>query len=165
MTPKEQEPQAWKKVSSRAGGDLKLFRVRHDRLVHPGSNKEFDRLVLETPDWVNVVAITPERHVVLVRQFRFGIGAVTLEVPGGVVDASESIEEAAQRELREETGFTSECWSALGSVYANPAFHDNYCHHWLAEDVRLTRSPEPDEGEELVVEALPFVEVQKKGKT
>lgn len=133
-----------------------LFRPRWDRLRHPRTGQEFDRLVLETPDWVNVVALTAERRLVCVHQFRFGSGAVTLEIPGGMVDEGERHEEAARRELQEETGFTSRHWRYLGAVEPNPAFHDNLCHHWLAEDCERTHEQGLDAGEDIEIEAVPL---------
>ncbi|MFQ5655042.1 MAG: NUDIX hydrolase [Planctomycetota bacterium] len=112
------------------------------------------RLVLETPDWVNVIPLTPERRLVVVRQYRFGSGRITAEIPGGMVDAGEDSGAAARRELEEETGYTSDRWSYLGCVEVNPSFHDNLCHHWLAEDVRRTHTPRLDDGEDIHVTTL-----------
>jgi 8-oxo-dGTP pyrophosphatase MutT (NUDIX family) len=155
-------PLPWKKLSSRHGAHMVLFRPRWDRLTNPRTGQEFDRLVLETPDWVNVVALTPDRRLVCVHQFRFGSGAVTLEIPGGMIDRGEEHGAAAQRELREETGYTSQRWRYLGAVEPNPAFHDNVCHHWLAEDCVLTHEQEPDPGEDIAIEAVPLDLVRER---
>ena len=79
----------WKKLASREGPELPLFRVRLDRLQHPTSDRTFERLVLEAPDWVNVAAVTDDGRIVMVEQYRFGVGALTLEPVGGLVDAGE----------------------------------------------------------------------------
>lgn len=136
-----------------------LFRPRWDRLQNPRTGAVLERLVLETPDWVNVVAITTDRRVVFVHQYRFGSGTITAEIPGGMVDRDEAHGDAARRELREETGFTTERWTSLGSVDPNPAFHDNRCHHWLAEDVELTHAQHQDPGEDITIELVPLDEV------
>lgn len=152
-------PRPWIRHGTEAGPDLMIARARFDTLENPRTGERMRRLVLETPDWVNVVALTPEKHVVLVRQFRFGTETVTTEIPGGVVDPGESPEEAARRELAEETGYTSKRWSSLGFVEPNPAFLGNRCHHFLAEEVRRTEEVDPDPGEDIVVSTLPLDEI------
>lgn len=147
-------PAHWTKVASERGPDLYVCRARFDTLTHPRSGRDLRRLVLETPAWVNVVALTPARRLVVVRQFRFGTGRVTTEIPGGVVDPGEAPLAAAVRELREECGFTGARWREIGVVEPNPAFHDNLCHHYLAEDVERTHEQELDEGEDIVVDEL-----------
>lgn len=141
----------WRHLGSEPGPTLPLFRVRLDRLRHPRREQEFRRLVLESGDWVNLVALTGDRKVVLVRQHRFGVGYATLEPPGGMVDPGEDSLAAARRELREETGYGGGRWRYLGAVEPNPAYHDHLCHHWLAEDVQREGAPQPTAGEALEV--------------
>jgi 8-oxo-dGTP pyrophosphatase MutT (NUDIX family) len=147
-------PAPWPRNSSQAGPNLLVCRARFDRVINPRTGKELVRTVLETPDWVNVVALTPERRLVVVRQYRFGTASITTEIPGGMVDPGETSAEAARRELREEAGHTAERWTYLGAVEPNPAFHDNLCHHWLAEEARPTHDQELDEGEDIEVLTL-----------
>jgi len=153
-------PRPWKRLDSEAGPDLLIARARFDWLENPRTGERLRRLVLDTRDWVNVVALTPERRLVVVRQFRFGTGTVTTEIPGGVIDSGEEPLAAARRELREETGFTSERWTALGAVEPNPAFLTNLCHHYLAEGVRRTHELELDPGEDITVDTLALDEAR-----
>ena len=153
------EPQPWKEHARRRGPDLRLFKVRYDDLENPRTGKVLERLVLEAPDWVNVVALTPDQEVVLVRQWRFGNRANTLEIPGGMVDPGEEHRAAAERELREESGYRAQSWRYLGPVLPNPAVHDNTLHIWLAEGCRPEGPLEMDEGEDIQVVTLPLPEV------
>jgi len=153
-------PEAWPRLESEHGPGMMIFKPRYDLLRNPRTEQVLKRLVLETPDWVNVVALTPERRLVFVRQFRFGTSSITLEIPGGVIDRDEAHRNAAERELREETGFTSTRWSYLGCVEPNPAFHTNLCHHWLAEDCRRTHELELDHGEDIRIGTLSLEETQ-----
>lgn len=150
------EPQHWTHLDSEHGPHMMIFRPRYDTLRNPRTEEVFKRLVLETPDWVNVVALTPERELLVVRQYRFGTSSITTEIPGGVIDPGEHHASAAVRELREETGYTSTRWTYLGSVQPNPAFHTNLCHHWLAEDALRTHELDLDSGEDIIIDRLPL---------
>jgi 8-oxo-dGTP pyrophosphatase MutT (NUDIX family) len=144
----------WKTVASESGPELPLFKVRFDRMRHPVTGTIRKALVLESPDWTNVVAVTPEGSVVMVEQFRFGSGAISLEPPSGIIEPGEESLAAAKRELLEETGFGGGQWRYLGAVQPNPAFHNNHCHHWLAEGVVPTQPQELDEGEAIRVRLM-----------
>src|SRR5215467_8361745 len=94
----------WDKLGSKAGGDYRIFRVRTDRKVSPRTGSEHEFYVIDSANWVNVVATTRDGQLVLVEQFRHGTDTVELEVPGGVIDPRDaSPEAAAARELREAT--------------------------------------------------------------
>ena len=150
----------WVKLRSETGPELPLFQVRFDTMRHPTSSAEFQRVVLETSDWVTVVAVTTDEKIVMVEQYRFGVGELTTEPVAGMVDPGEDSLDAAKRELLEETGFSGGSWRYLGSVQANPAIHNNLCHHWLVEDVVVTQEPSPDAGEAIRVHLMTLDEIK-----
>lgn len=112
---------------------------------------------LECPDWINVIPLTPSDEVVFVRQFRHGIGAETLEVPGGQMDPGDGTPlEAARRELLEETGYAGEAWEPLGWVHPNPAILTNRCHSFLVRGVHPIAPIRNDADERTEVEVVPL---------
>ena len=144
----------WPLEESRYGDDLILFKTRYDMRRHPESGEVMKRIVLESVDWVNVVALTEDGRSVMIRQFRFGVAYTTLEIPGGMVDPGEDPLTAARRELKEETGYGGGTWHYLGSVEPNPAFHDHLIHHYLARDVVREGAQELSGGEAIHMELM-----------
>lgn len=155
----QDDPKIWTRGHSERGPDLLIARVRFDWVTNPRTEQQMKRVVLESPDWVNVVARTAEGRIVCVRQYRFGTDTVTTEIPGGMVDPGETSREAAERELREETGYTASNWQSLGNVHPNPAFQTNRCHFWLAEGAVPSHEQEMDPGEDIAVRLLSVTEV------
>ena len=149
----------WPLLSSELEQKLRIFDVRAERYLSPRTGQPYDAFVLECCDWVNAVALTPDGQVVLLRQFRFGSGELSLEIPGGLIDPGETPLQAARRELREETGYEAERWTALGSIAPNPAIQRNRLHCFLAEGCRVAGAPEPDAGEDLEVVLEPVAAV------
>ncbi len=123
-------------------------------------------VVIDCADWVNIVALVegdrPEPAMVMVRQWRFGIGDFTLEVPGGMVDPGEEASQAALRELEEETGYRAREVTYLGVVEPNPALQSNRTTSWLATGLAKTGGPQGDGDEELEVLEVPLSEVEKR---
>jgi 8-oxo-dGTP pyrophosphatase MutT (NUDIX family) len=153
------EENSWEVLRSEPGPDLVLFQARYDWVRNPRNAKSMKAVILECPDWINIVAVTPEQKLVVVKQFRFGVAKTTVEIPAGIIEGGESSQQAAIRELQEETGYTSANWKYLGWAEANPAFLNNICHHWLALDVVKTDAMQLDDGEEISVTELSLEEV------
>lgn len=108
-----------------------------------------DMFTLAMPDWTNIVAVTPERRVVLIRQYRPGPRQFTVELPGGRLEPGEPPADAARRELLEESGYTVDEIRPLGSPFPNPALQDNRIHYFLGLGARRSAPPTFDgEGEE-----------------
>jgi ADP-ribose pyrophosphatase len=105
--------------------------------------------VMTPPDWVNVICETAAKKLVFVTQTRHGIDAQTLEVPGGCIDSGEAPLQAAQRELLEETGYTSTTWVPLGFVHPNPAMQSNRCYQFLARNAVRTQPATPGAFEDI----------------
>lgn len=127
---------AWRRKSSRQIADCRVFRVRedHSERISDGSTAAF--FVIENPDWVNIIALTPENNTVLIEQYRHGAEKAVMELPGGMIDPGETPEAAARRELLEETGYASDNWVLLGKSRPNPALQSNTIYHYLAVDCR-----------------------------
>lgn len=149
----------WPVLESHQEKSFRIFSLRTDRLLSPRTNKAYDFYVLEAPSWVNIIPLTPDHHVVMVRQWRHGIREVTLEIPGGMVEGKGDPEEAAIRELREETGYRPGRVIPLGYVHPNPAIQNNVCYTFLALDCTLGGEPEQDEKEDIEVDLLPLSEI------
>jgi len=135
-------------------GDMLSARVQNGRT---GKRAEF--YCLDFADWVNIVAVTPDNNLVLIKQYRFGTRKVELEIPGGAIEKGENPLEAGLRELLEETGFAGQNGRIIGSVYPNPAIQKNRCYTVLVEQAEEVSEQSMDEMEDIEVLTLPFEEV------
>ncbi|HEV2691795.1 MAG TPA: NUDIX hydrolase [Verrucomicrobiae bacterium] len=152
----------WKKTGSKPVGDFRIFKLRSDICINPRTNQEHDFYVLDTVGWVNVLALTPARELVMVQQYRIGSQTVELEIPGGMMDPHETDPVAtAVRELREETGYVGENARLLGKVWSNPAILNNRTYTVLIENCRLQHEVEFDQGEDLTTHLVPAAEVSQ----
>ncbi len=142
----------WKVISSRYLSREPWFTVRSECVELPNGNRIPNYYVLDYPEWINVIAVTKEGKIVMVQQYRHGIGRVFYELPAGVCETSDATPmETARRELLEETGYGNGKWREFMTLSANPATHSNLTHIFLAEGVELLGSQQLDEGEALTV--------------
>lgn len=149
-------------LKSESGPDLGIFKIRIDHQRNNRNQHVLKAAVLETVDSANVVAITPNQEIIMVRQFRFGIGRETLEIPGGMVDKGEEMQSACARELLEETGYASTQWRYLGPIQSNPVFMDSLLHQYIATGTVLVKEElQLDPAEQIEVICLPQEEVRQ----
>lgn len=158
-SPSETKVHAWDVLEERELLSCPVFDLVERRLRHPLRGSEGDFYILKTRDWVNVVPVTPDNEVVMVRQYRFGIEETSWEIPGGVMDPGEDPIEAGARELSEETGYVARSCKLIGQVAANPAIMNNTCHFVWADAVTLQAETEWDEHEEIETRLFPIDEV------
>ena len=150
----------WKKVGSKPVGDFRIFKMRADTAVNPRTGEEHDFFVIDSVNWVNIVAVTPDQKLVLVEQYRHGSNTVELEIPGGMMDPHENDPVVtAVRELREETGYEGENARELGKIWSNPAIFSNTTYTVLIENCELKHGLEFDSGEDLITRLVPVDEI------
>jgi ADP-ribose pyrophosphatase len=155
-------PKPWKKVRSSPIGDFRIFKLRSDVCVSPRTGKEHDFFVLDSVNWVNILAVTPDRQLVMVEQYRVGSNTMELEIPGGMMDPGETDPVAtAVRELQEETGYEGEKARVLGRIWSNPAILSNTTFTVLIENCRLKHEVKFDGAEDLATHLVPVTEVPK----
>ena len=149
----------WQRKSSRQVADCKVFKVREDISVCEANGVEHPFYVIESPEWVNIIPLTANEEVVLIEQYRHGIDEIALEIPGGLVDDDESPQEAAVRELAEETGYVPRAVVLLGRSRPNPAIQNNWVYHYLALDCELKQAVRFDGNESIGTGLVPLAEI------
>ncbi len=135
-------------------GEIVSAQVQSNRT---GRQEEFYRLIFS--DWVNILALTQEREIVLIKQFRFGSERMEIEIPGGAIEPHESPVVAGSRELLEETGYAGKNARVIGEVCPNPAIQNNRCYTVFIEDVEQVAEQNMDEMEDIEVSVVPLAVV------
>jgi 8-oxo-dGTP pyrophosphatase MutT (NUDIX family) len=159
VRPKALRP--WPLKGDRAVFSTPVFKVLERTVVSPKDGLEKPFTVLKCPDWVNVLAVTKEREIVLVSQWRQGSRSFSLELPGGVAEPGDSLESAAARELMEETGYSCPRLERLVSFNPNPAIFENTITTWHGEEAERTGSVSFDENEETELRLVPIPELKR----
>ena len=149
----------WRRERSERVADCRVFKVRRDFSADPRDGRLHDFYVIEAPDWVNVIPLTKDKEVVLIEQYRHGTEAVSLEIPGGMVDPGEAPAETAARELMEETGYEAAEVVFLGKTRPNPAIQNNWIHTFLARGVERRQEPSNQGTERTRVRLEPLARV------
>ncbi len=147
----------WKTIEKKLAGDYKIFDAYwiERELEKPAKKSKF--VVLNSPRWVNIIPITKNMEVVLIRQYRHGIDEITLEIPGGLVEENESPAKAAERECLEETGYRGESDAIfLGENYPNPAFLNNVCYSYLWKNCEKITAQSLDKNEDIDIQIVPL---------
>ena len=149
----------WPCIRSKPTQSFRVFSVRTDTAISPRTGVEHDFYIIESRDWINIIPLTADHQVVMIRQYRHGSREVTLEIPGGLVDPGDTPEKAAVRELLEETGYQAEDWMKIGVVNPNPALFNNRCHTFLAQNIKKVHDPMPDQTEDIETMLIPISDI------
>jgi ADP-ribose pyrophosphatase len=152
--------EGWERLDSERLLSNRYFSLRSDRLRLPDGQIKDPYFVLERPDAAIIVPVTESNEVVLVRQYRPPLEMMELGLPAGLVEEGERPEEAARRELAEETGYTGGEWELLGSLASSPSLKDNWAYLFLARGVEETAAPDPDEHELVEVVKVPLEDLR-----
>ena len=155
-----EQPETWTRTATKEIADCRVFKVREDFCERESDGAKNNFFVVESPDWANIIALTKEKVVVLIEQFRHGTQEIILELPGGMVDEGEPVEKAARRELLEETGYSSNEFIFLGKSRPNPAIQTNWIYHYLALNCEKTEETAFDEHESAITKLVPLAEIE-----
>ena len=157
----DREPHHWKKGATVLEADCRIFKVNRISFEHEERKTTGDFFVLDTPDWIHVIALTPANEIVMVKQFRFGTENLSWEIPGGLMEKGETPIDAALRELREETGYVGDKAEEIASIRPNPAIQNTTCHFVLVRNAVKQHELDWDEHEEILTAPVPVNEVEE----
>ena len=156
----------WKINSSRVVYKNRLFKLKREDVIIPSTGKPYRYYYEDSSDWVNVVALTRNRNVLLIKQYRHAVREFTLEIPGGIIDRKDKNPLcAAKRELLEETGFSGKRFKLAGICSPNPAIINNKTYTYVAYDAKQVGKQIPDGTEEIEVLETPLAAVDKLIRT
>ncbi len=134
----------------------RILNLRLDTVRLP-SGHETVREVVEHPGAVVIVALDGADNVLMVKQYRYAVGREMIELPAGTLEKNEAPDQAAPRELKEETGYTARSWTLLTSFFSSPGILTEKMHIYLARDLSEGKS-EPEGDEDLQLKKIPLRE-------
>jgi len=147
----------WKINSSKVVYENKLFKIKREKCIVPRTGKPYNYYYEDSPNWVNIIPVTKEGKILLIKQYRNAVREFTIEIPGGIIDREDKNPlAAAKRELLEETGFGGGRYKLIGICQPNPAIINNRTYTYLAKGVYKKGLQDPDSTEEIeVIEVTP----------
>lgn len=155
-------PEDWRILESSVVIDTPFLRLRRDAVALPDGTTIDEYYVRESRGFVVIFALTQDGDVLLVRQYKHGIGRKLLELPAGIIDEGEEPEEAARRELAEETGYTAPRWERVRVFVTDPTNSTSLAYLYLAEGAVRTQDQDLDPTEQIAVERCTFEGLEQK---
>jgi 8-oxo-dGTP pyrophosphatase MutT (NUDIX family) len=150
----------WTTSAREVVAETRIFQLVRKFVAPPGDPERVGEfVVIESPDWVNVIALTNDNEVLVIEQYRHGVEEITVEIPGGTVDPGEDPFAAGLRELREETGYGGGDARLIASVAPNPAMLNNRCHTVLVRGVELLGPPQLEGFEDIHTRTVPLADI------
>jgi 8-oxo-dGTP pyrophosphatase MutT (NUDIX family) len=150
----------WTILKRRQVADYRIFSLHEKQVRSPRTNQTIDVHAIHFPDWVMILALTPENEAVMVRQYRHGNEQICLELPGGLVDPEDASPElSVQRELLEETGYAVSDIRLIGECYPQPAILNNRCFFYLANNAAAMQGQQLDAGEDIDIVTVPLHDI------
>ncbi len=154
----------FKLIQSKAVYENPWIKVREDSVVRPGGQEGIFGVV-DVRSGVSVLVVTNDQTVLLVKEYKYGLGRYTLECVGGCVDDGEAVEATARREVKEELGVEATTFTSLGTASSLPTILNFTEHIYLAEGAEVVAPQNTDEGEVIEVVELPIAEVYEKARS
>ncbi len=151
----------WKLLSSQYVFKDRWFIARADKCAMPDGKIVEPYYVLEFPNWCNIIVVTEDEKIVMVRQYRHAVQQTLIELPGGVIDEGETPEQAAIRETAEETGYVVDAVELLYQAAPNPATNNNMAFFFLARNAKPLAKQKFDAFEDMDVVLYTKAEIKQ----